>query len=86
MYGAVLWKAKAVRDANEAWATAEQLLAEFGGKGLEEVQTDLLKYAVIYTAEMLADEGNRTDARKWLEATNELFGTDRQVQAVARSL
>ena len=86
MYGSVLWKAKAVRDAQESWNTAEQLLIEYGGKGLEEVQQDLLKYAVIYTAEMLADEGNRTDARKWIEATNELFGTDREVQAVLRSL
>lgn len=86
MYGAVLWKAKAVRDANEAWGTAEQLLTEYGGKGLEEVQVDLLKYAVIYTAEMLADEGNRTDGRKWIEATDDLFGTDREVQAVLRSL
>ena len=86
MYGSVLWKAKAVRDAQESWNTAEQLLIEYGGKGLEEVQQDLLKYAVIYTAEMLADEGNLTDARKWIEATDALFGTDREVQAVLRSL
>ena len=46
----------------------------------------MLKYAVIYTAEMLADEGNLTHARKWIEATDALFGTDREVQAVLRSL
>ena len=86
MYGSVLWKAKAVRDAQESWNTAEKLLAEYGGKGLEEVQTDLLKYAVIYTAEMLAGEGNRSDARKWLEATNSVFESDREVQAVKRSI
>ena len=86
MYGTVMWRSKAVRDATEAWTTAEQLLVEFGGKGLQEVQTDLLKYAVIYTAEMLAGEGNRTDARKWIEATNALFSNDREVQAVLRSI
>ncbi len=86
MYGTVMWKSKAVRDASEAWATAEKLLVEYGGKGLHEVQTDLLKYGVIYTAEMLAGEGNRTDARKWIQATEGIFGTDREVQAVLRSI
>ena len=86
MYGSVLWKSKSVRDAQESWSTAEQLLIEFSGKGLEEVQEDLLKYAVIYTAEMLANEGNLTDAKKWIEATDDLFGMDREVQAVLRSL
>ena len=70
----------------KAWATAEKLLVEYGGKGLHEVQTDLLKYGVIYTAEMLAGEGNRTDARKWIQATEGIFGTDREVQAVLRSI
>lgn len=86
MYGTVMWKAKAVRDAEESWNTAEKLLAEYGGRGLEEVQMDLLKYAVIYTAEMLAGEGNRTDARKWIQATSSVFESDREVQAVMRSI
>lgn len=86
MYGTVMWKAKAKRDAEESWATAESLLKEFQGKGLEEVQVDLLKYAVIYTAEMMASEGNRTDARKWITLTNSLFGSDREVQAVMKSI
>ena len=86
MYGTVMWKAKAVRDAEESWNTAEKLLAEYGGRGLEEVQMDLLKYAVIYTAEMLAGEGNRTDARKWIQATSSVFESDREIQAVMRSI
>lgn len=86
MYGNVLWKSKAKRDAEESWATSAQLLAEFEGRGLEEVQIDLLKFSVIYTAEMLAAEGNRTDARKWIERVNALFDNDREVQAVLRSI
>jgi hypothetical protein len=86
MYGTVLWKTKAKRDAEEAWALAKELLAEYGGKGLEEVQVDLLKYGVIYTAEMLAAEGDRTGAREWLDATDALFSDDREVQAVRRSI
>jgi hypothetical protein len=83
MYGSVLWKSKAKRDAEESWATASQLLAEFEGRGLEEVQVDLLKFAAIYTAEMLTAEGNRTDARKWIGSIDSVLGRDREVQAVA---
>jgi hypothetical protein len=86
MYGSVLWKSKAKRDAEESWATASQILEEFEGRGLEEVQVDLLKFSVIYTAEMLAAEGNRTDARKWIERIDGVLGSDREVQAVLRSI
>jgi hypothetical protein len=86
MYGSVLWKSRAKRDAEESWATASQLLAEFEGRGLEEVQVDLLKFSAIYTAEMLAAEGNRTDARKWIESIDSVLGRDREVQAVLRSI
>ena len=86
MYGTVLWRTKAKRDAGESWDLAKQLLIEYGGKGLEDVQVDLLKYGVIYTAEMLAAEGNLTGAREWLDATDMLFSDDREVQAVRRSI
>jgi len=86
MYGSVLWKSKAKRDAEESWATAANLLSEFEGRGLEEVQVDLLKFAAIYTAEMLAAEGNRTDARRWIESIDAVLGTDREVKAVMRSI
>ena len=74
----VAWKAR--------FDLAKQLLIEYGGKGLEDVQVDLLKYGVIYTAEMLAAEGNLTGAREWLDATDMLFSDDREVQAVRRSI
>jgi hypothetical protein len=61
-------------------------LAEFEGRGLEEVQVDLLKFAAIYTAEMLTAEGNRTDARKWIGSIDSVLGRDREVQAVLRSI
>ena len=86
MYGTVLWRTKSKRDAGESWDLAKQLLTEFEGKGLEDVQMDLLKYGVIYTAEMLAAEGNLTGARQWLDATDMLFSDDREVQAVRRSI
>jgi hypothetical protein len=86
MYGTVLWRTKAKRDAQESWTKARVLLEEFEGRGLEEVQIDLLKYGVIYTVEMLVAEGNRTAARDWLNLTDALFSDDREVQAVRRSI
>ncbi|MGY8941868.1 MAG: hypothetical protein ACKVJH_07550 [Flavobacteriales bacterium] len=86
MSGTVLWRTKAKRDAGEAWALARALLEEFEGRGLEEVQIDLLKYGVIYTAEMLVAEGDRTAALDWLNLTDALFSDDREVQAVRRSI
>ena len=50
------------------------------------MQVDLLKFAAIYTAEMLAAEGNRTDARRWIESIDPVLGTDREVKAVLRSI
>ena len=38
------------------------------------------------TAEMLASEGNRTDARQWIESIDGVLGSDREVQAVLRSI
>ena len=86
MYGTVLWKTKARRDAEESWDAAKNLLTEFGGKGLEDVQLDLLRYAVRYTAEMLADEGDRAGALEWLNLVSEIFPDDRELDAIRRSI
>lgn len=86
MYGTVLWKNNSKRDAQESWAKAMEILTSYGGKGLEEVQVDLLKYGVIYTAEMLSDLGDRSGAFNWLDITNDLFSDDREMQAVRRSM
>lgn len=86
MYGTVLWKTKARRDAEESWETAKNLLTEFGGKGLEDVQRDLLHYAVRYTSEMLADEGDRAGAMEWLNLVAEIFPDDRELNAIRRSI
>jgi tetratricopeptide (TPR) repeat protein len=86
MYGTVMWLSKAKRDAEEAWAEAKRLLSETGGKGLEEVQLDLLRYAVISTSEMLAAEGNRTAAIEWFTLTESLFPNDREMAAVRKSI
>lgn len=86
MYGTVLWKTKATRDAEENWQTARDLLTEQGGKGLEDVQLDLLRYAVRYTAEMLADEGKRAEALAWLTLVADIFPDDRELTAIGRSL
>lgn len=86
MYGTVLWKTKARRDAEESWEQAKRLLAEYGGKGLQEVQLDLLRYSVRYTAEMLADEGDASAALGWLNAVSEIFPDDRELNAIRRSI
>ena len=86
MYGTVLYRTKATRDAEESWAEAKRLLDEFGGKGLQEVQLDLLRYSVRYTAEMLADEGKAAAALEWLKIVEELFPDDRELDAIRRSI
>jgi hypothetical protein len=86
MYGTVMWLSKAKRDAEEAWAEAKRLLTENGGKGLEEVQIDLLRYAVITTGEMMASEGNRVGALEWFTLTESLFPNDREMEAVRKSI
>ncbi len=86
MYGTVLWKTKAKRDAEENWAEAMRLLQEYGGKGLQEVQLDLLRYGVRYTSEMLADEGDASAALEWLNAVEEIFPDDRELNAIRRSI
>ena len=82
----MLWKTKARRDAEESWDAAKNLLTKFGGKGLEDVQLDLLRYAVRYTAEMLADEGDRAGALEWLNLVSEIFPDDRELDAIRRSI
>jgi tetratricopeptide (TPR) repeat protein len=86
MYGTVLWKTKAKRDAEESWAEAKRLLSEFQGRGLQEVQLDLLKYSIRYTAEMLADEGDTAAALEWLQIAEGIFPNDRELSAIKRSL
>jgi tetratricopeptide (TPR) repeat protein len=86
MYGNVLWKTKAKKDAEESWEIAKALLNEHGGKGLEEVQLDLLRYSVRYIAEMLASEGDRSGALAWLTLVADLFPNDRELDAIRRSL
>ncbi len=86
MYGSVLWKAKATRDAQEAWAVAEKLLTEQGGKGLQPIQLDLLKYAIIYTAEQLEAAGDNAGALRWVQLAGPLFDKDKEFVAVKRAI
>jgi hypothetical protein len=86
MYGTVLWKNKTKRDAQIAWEKARQLLLDQQGRGLQEVQLDLLRYAIIYTAETMDEEGNRTGAIEWLDLGEELFGSQKEYGAVRRSI
>jgi len=86
MLGTILWKNRAKRDAEEGWEKARGLLAEYGDKGLSEVQRNLLRMAVIWTAETLDMDGRRTDAIDWLELTATYFDSDRQFSAVMRSI
>lgn len=86
MYGTVLWKTKVIRDAEESWATAKNLLTEYNGKGLDGSQLDLLRYAVRYTAEMLANEGDEAGALSWLELVSNIFPNDRELGAIRRSI
>jgi tetratricopeptide (TPR) repeat protein len=86
MLGTILWKNRAKRDAEEAWDLAKSLLAEYGDKGLSEVQRNLLRMAVIWTAETLEMEGMRSDAIKWINLTSDYFESDKEFAAVKRSI
>jgi tetratricopeptide (TPR) repeat protein len=86
LYGTMLWLAKSPREAEEAWKKAKALLAESGGSGLEEVQRDLLRFAVIVTAESQAASGSRAAAIEWFTLTESLFPNDREMAAVRKSI
>ncbi len=86
MLGTVLWKNRSKRDAGESWEMAKSLLAEYGDKGLSEVQRNLLRMAVIWTAETMDAEGMRSDAIEWLNLTADYFESDKEFSAVMRSI
>lgn len=65
---------------------AKSLLAEYGDKGLSEVQRNLLRMAVIWTAETMDAEGMRSDAIEWLNLTADYFESDKEFSAVMRSI
>jgi len=85
MYAAVYQHLKSRKEASETYDKARQLLIEFGGRGLRDVQLELLRFALIYNAELLADT-NRPAALEWLALGKDLFQGDAEFEAVKRSI
>jgi len=85
MYAAVFQQLKSRKEAEETYARAKELLIEFGGKGLREIQTDLLHFAFIYNIEILASV-DRAAALEWLSMGMEMFRGDPEFEAVRRSI
>ena len=85
MLAAVYQQLKSRKEAELTYEKARNLLLEFGGKGLREIQTDLLHFAIIYNVEILANV-NRPAALEWLELGSELFRGEPEFEAVRRSI
>lgn len=85
MYAAVYQKLNSKKEAKETYEIARNLLLDFGGRGLREVQTELLHSAIIYNAEILSLT-DRAAALEWLALGDDLFSGDREFEAVKRSI
>lgn len=85
MFAAAYQLINSKKEATETYEIARNLLIEQGGKGLREVQTNLLHYAIIYNAELLSTI-DRSAALEWLSLGEDLFRGDREFEAVKRSI
>ena len=85
MLAAVFQQLKSRKEAETTYEKARNLLIEFGGKGLREVQTELLHSAIIYNVELLANV-NRSAALEWLALGQDLFRGEPEFEAVRRSI
>ena len=80
MLAAVYQQLKSRKEAELTYEKASNLLIEFGGKGLREVQTELLHSAIIYNVELLANI-NRSAALEWLALGQDLFRGEPEFEA-----
>ena len=85
MYAAVFQRLKSRKEAEETYEKARNLIIEFGGRGLREVQTELLHSAIIYNVEMLAHI-DRPAALELLALGQDLFRGEPEFEAVRRSI
>lgn len=85
MYAAVFQQLKSRKEAEETYSRAKDLIIEFGGKGLREIQTELLHFAIIYNVELLSSV-NRAAALEWLALGQDMFRGDPEFEAVRRSI
>jgi len=69
---------KSTREAGLSFEAAEKLMNEGAVDNLTEVQIDLLRDGIIYTATMLDEEGSATEARKWLELGHPIFSENEE--------
>ena len=85
MYAAVFQHLKSRKEAETNYEKARNLLIEFGGRGLRDVQTELLHFAIIYNVELLASV-NRAAALEWLALGQDLFRGEPEFEAVSRRI
>lgn len=85
MYASVFQHLKSRKEAQTNYDKARNLLIEFGGRGLREIQTELLHFAIIYNVELLAPV-NRPAALEWLALGQDLFRGEAEFEAVRRSI
>jgi tetratricopeptide (TPR) repeat protein len=85
MFAAVYKQLNSKKEALENYEKARNLMLDFGGRGLSEVQTELLHFAIIYNAELLSTI-DRAAALEWLALGDDLFSGDREFEAVKRSI
>tara|TARA_B110000459_G_C16608395_1_gene494813 strand:+ start:70 stop:882 length:813 start_codon:yes stop_codon:yes gene_type:complete len=85
MFAAAYQLINSKKEAAETYEIARNLMIEQGGRGLREVQTSLLHFAIIYNAELLSTI-DRAAALDWLAMGEELFRGDKEFEAVKRSI
>lgn len=85
MYAAVFQHLKSRKEASVSYEKARNLLIEYGGRGLRNVQTELLRFAIIYNVELLASV-DRPAALEWLALGQDLFRGEAEFEAVRRSI
>jgi hypothetical protein len=86
MKGYTEWKLKSNKDAGISWEQAKTILTEVGCDGLQEEQLYLLKKALILTAEMKIEEGDRSSAKEWMELGKDKFGEDKEFMVTYREI
>ena len=74
------------KDASLSWEEARKIIGERDLGALHDEQKELLKRAIIITAETLDEAGDRDQAKDWLELGAPMFGEDKEYGVTYRMI
>ncbi|MFT4778541.1 MAG: hypothetical protein ACI80P_000638 [Flavobacteriales bacterium] len=69
---------RSTKDARDSFEKTKEIINTSDCTALKDEQKDLLKRAIILTAEMLDETGDRSAAKEWLEIGAPLFSEDKE--------